>query len=598
MKKRVKIIAKNIIICLLSYIGLVGIILYSSNEFKNVTYLYIFAYVAIIILLINTIRINKRIKFLCFLMGFLCGLSTVLGKVITYNESLHYITSSPKALFNIIVMILGLTIVIGAFFAIIVNKLNQIIDIKVTVWKLFKMKYSYYCIWIIIFLSWIPCLLAFYPGNYSFDMPFQTLKNKQHPLLHTLFWKICVRVDDITHIDATLVYSIIQMLILSAVFAMIIKMMIDKNIPNIATLFSIIFFSINPVMPLMAISTTKDVLFAATMIVVTKKIYDLVSIVVNDETITKKEILKYSVAVLLMCFMRNNAAYAFLGLLPFLVWGLRKQWKTILISSLVPVILYLVINGPFFSYIGVASSPTVEVLAVPIQQMANMVNNHYNELDKEDQRVVDDMMDHKDIKKYYEPDIVDPIKNNMNVNHTKATTDYIKVWLKYLKKYPVDYMDAFLKLNLTTWAPDTQIQKELLKRGYIGISSDKTPYFDKYLDEYKINRSSKLPFLKKIYSSVEKKQMFAKIPVLSVLFSLSFPLWFLLFTALVLLVRRKTILLLPLMLGFMYILTTLLGPGSLTRYVFPVLVLCPLYITIMFDKNNNTISKFKEKRNK
>ena len=192
----------------------------------------IFLFAISIIVIKKCSLIDKRIMKFSWIFAVFFALSMVTGKVLKEYGTIRYCYSSLAHFLNVLVMMIGLTLFIGLVIGIIISVIIKRIDVEVKSYSLFKSKYFFFIVWGVIFLLWIPCILAFYPGNYSFDIPWQTLSKRFHPLLHTGFWVICVNLGSITGIDATLIYAIIQMAVLSAAFAKIILFIVSVIIKD------------------------------------------------------------------------------------------------------------------------------------------------------------------------------------------------------------------------------------------------------------------------------------------------------------------------------------------------------------------------------
>lgn len=580
MIREKKSVISNIIISILMlfginvYLSLCG--LTSTGSFLNV-FLFVTLYISV-----NYVqKVERRIKVYSCVFGILMSMATVLGKVITKYNSVTYITKSFYNFSKVVIIVVGLGLLIACISAIVIDKIIVSTNIETKLWKIYQNRYIFFAVWGILFLVWVPIFLAFYPGNYSYDIPWQMLSKRFHPLLHTGFWVCCINVGNATGIDAMVLYSIIQMLILSAGLAKIVKFMIDRKAPNLLILFSFLFFAFNPCIVVLSFSTTKDVFFAVAMIFLTIYLFELL------QNINLSIYIKLAIAIVFACFLRNNAAYALILTAPFAIWILRKQWKRITLVFVASLAFYFVINGPVMTKLGIENVSLVETMSVPLQQLGNLVSKHYDDIEKQDQIIMDDMMDHTKMKKLYIPEISDNIKFNMNENHQKSYLDYGKVWMKYLPQYPAVYFDAFLKLNLQLWAPDTIATKRQTAIGYIKIPDgiEGKLNYNHYYNKYIIKRDSKLPRLRQWYKYILKRQPFTRMPLLSIFFYLSFPLWVLLFSIMVIWIRKQKKNILAMLPSIFFLLTSLIGPATLARYIFPVLVLCPIFLTIAICHN-------------
>ena len=125
--------------------------------------------------------------------------------------------------------------------------------------------------WIAIVIGWMPTLLAYYPGIFAYDAPNQIIQvlnssySTHHPIVHTI---LMGRLFQLGHALGdnnlgVLFYSLIQMFILAFSFAYCLnslyKLGLKKKYIVILTGIIILF----PVNSILAVSLTKDVLFAA-----------------------------------------------------------------------------------------------------------------------------------------------------------------------------------------------------------------------------------------------------------------------------------------------------------------------------------------------
>ena len=83
--------------------------------------------------------------------------------------------------------------------------------------------------WGVIFLAWLPALLAYWPGIHAYDAWLETPQalgplsglSRLTPPLHTMFWALCIRVGRACGVNPLTLYAVLQMLAVSAAFAMV-----------------------------------------------------------------------------------------------------------------------------------------------------------------------------------------------------------------------------------------------------------------------------------------------------------------------------------------------------------------------------------------
>ena len=129
-------------------------------------------------------------------------------------------------------------------------------------------KYPIYIL--IIFLLWLPVYLAYYPGVFSYDILVQAQMimgvdpfTSQQPVLHTLFFNLCITLGSLTGIKSIVIYSILQMLILAVCCAYIVKLFSEKSESRVLPVLTIVFYALNPVISVFSFSTCKNILFGA-----------------------------------------------------------------------------------------------------------------------------------------------------------------------------------------------------------------------------------------------------------------------------------------------------------------------------------------------
>ena len=152
----------------------------------------------------------------------------------------------------------------------------------------------------VIFLCWLPVFLAYYPSVFAYDAEGQLYQviagdySTHHPLLHTLFMGAFFRLGGAagSYSLGMAVHSVVQMFLMAASFGWAV----------------------------LSVSTTKDVLFSALVLLYTVM---LCRMVCGRGTGNREASACVILSTLLLLF-RNNAVYAFLVSVPLVYAGLRK----------------------------------------------------------------------------------------------------------------------------------------------------------------------------------------------------------------------------------------------------------------------------------
>lgn len=331
--------------------------------------------------------------------------------------------------------------------------------------------------WIIILACWLPCYLAFCPGVYVYDINTQTdiiygvwsISNKQ-PLIHTIWWYACILIEKYTGISelALVVYSISQMMIVSAILAYTIYYLCKQNYHPVCIWLTLIWYAVSPRLALFSIITTKDVVFSGLFLLITLKIINLL----EDEEVFQNKRYSFSLFIIagFFCLFRSNACHILIALFICIWIKWRKKALYLLMALGTVILLYMVMTGPFFRHFEIANSPKHEALSVPISQLANAYINYPGCLNEEERVLIAEYI--PDVEKY-NPRIADPIKDTFDdIRYKNNSKEFWKLWSQVFLKAPIAYINAFLSLNISYWYPFAEIIDPLSKGGYIGVGND------------------------------------------------------------------------------------------------------------------------------
>lgn len=194
-----------------------------------------------------------------------------------------------------------------------------------------SLKIPMYVTCIILLLGWLPVLLAYYPGIFAYDASNQVMQvidntyTTHHPLIHTILLGTFFKLGQLLQNNniGVLLYSILQMGVSALMLSWSITYMIKKGLGVKGYILLLAIYILFPVYPMMSISTTKDILFAAfslTAVVFFMKVSDD-----GDKWKSAKLLLIGGGALVGMMLFRNNAVYACIICCPILLLFLKKK---------------------------------------------------------------------------------------------------------------------------------------------------------------------------------------------------------------------------------------------------------------------------------
>ena len=444
----------------------------------------------------------------------------------------------------------------------------------------------------VIFLCWLPVFLAYYPSVFAYDAEGQLYQviagdySTHHPLLHTLFLGAFFKLGGVlgSYSAGMALHSIVQMILLAAAFAFVLSYLYEKGISGWQRMLLLAFYALFPTNSVLSLSTTKDVLFSALVLLYTMLLYYMICD--KKMQVDKRDGAACVILSVLLLLFRNNAVYAFLVSMPLVYAGYRK-WqigeekaqsasfgaRTYLVLSIAALLFFAVCSTGLRAGTHAHSGSPREMLSVPLQQMARTRV-------KEEQRI--DPALRKELEKYipaewvfaaYDPHLADPVKNRAVIHDDPA--GLIETWVKLGMRHLDVYVDAFLDNCVGCWYLEdishAQIYGIGTESGFGYLSTDNRTM----PAGCEIIPHSYLPGLRSLLEKIVSDNQYQRIPVLRIIFAPAFYWWMLCMYMAVAVYRRKYIMLLPVCFLGAYYLTLLLSPAVLIRYMYPFVVTVP-----------------------
>ena len=439
----------------------------------------------------------------------------------------------------------------------------------------------------VIFLCWLPVFLAYYPSVFAYDAEGQLYQviagdySTHHPLLHTLFLGAFFKLGGVlgSYSAGMALHSIVQMILLAAAFAFVLSYLYEKGISRWQRMLLLAFYALFPTNSVLSLSTTKDVLFSALVLLYTMLLYYMICD--KKMQVDKRDGAACVILSVLLLLFRNNAVYAFLVSMPLVYAGYRK-WqigeekaqsasfgaRTYLVLSIAALLFFAVCSAGLRAGTHAHSGSPREMLSVPLQQMARTRV-------KEEQRI--DPALRKELEKYipaewvfaaYDPHLADPVKNRAVIHDDPA--GLIETWVKLGMRHLDVYVDAFLDNCVGCWYLEdishAQIYGIGTESGFGYLSTDNRTM----PAGCEIIPHSYLPGLRSLLEKIVSDNQYQRIPVLRIIFAPAFYWWMLCIYMAVAVYRRKYIMLLPVCFLGAYYLTLLL-----LRYMYPFVVTVP-----------------------
>lgn len=463
-------------------------------------------------------------------------------------------------------------------------------------------QYRPWQIWIlytaVIFLCWLPVFLAYYPSVFAYDAEGQLYQviahdySTHHPLLHTLFLGAFFRMGGAwfhSYSAGMAVHSVVQMALMAAAFGYTLAYLYRRDVPVYLRVLLALFYALFPVNSILAISTTKDVLFAALVLLYTLTLHGLTGKWGCDKAVAQPEtevlrgrkgLLWYVVWAVLMLLFRNNAVYAVVLSIPAVCLLLRGETgiragvrKRYLFCTGMALLMFAVCAVVLKSVTGAQSGSPREMLSVPLQQMARARVVAEDTLSEEMRRELDRYLPSEWVAAAYDPHLADPVKNRAVIHDDPA--GLIRTWIKLGLQHPQIYIDAFLDNSIGYWYLQDRSHAQIYGIGtesgfgYLSTDNRTMP------TGCEIVEHSCLPALRAGMERIVSDNVYQKLPVVRLIFAPALYWWMLCLYIATAIYRKRYELLIPVVFLMCYYMTLLLSPTVLIRYMYPFVVTVP-----------------------
>ncbi len=439
---------------------------------------------------------------------------------------------------------------------------------------------------VVLILCWLPALLSLFPGAFAYDACGEWeqmrdgLLTSHHPVIHV--WVLGGLVEGFYSLTGNYnvgigVYTILQMIGLAATFSYTIRFMKEFKFPGVFRLFALLFYGLSPVIQLFSISATKDVLFTAAQLIFFLHVIRFFAR--KDEFFqNKSQRVGFAVAALGTMILRNNGLYIVLIVLGIMFFACKNYWKKYMVILLGVLLPYLIYVGPIYQLLHVTPGGVEEMLSVPIQQIARVYTYNYDSIEQQDLELLYTILPKENLDSY-RATVADCVKSGFQKEGFEANKkEFLKLWIKLGVKHPLSYINSFLINTVDFWYPHAVID------GY-RESYGRSSYFD-YKVDVPGTQKVLLPRMYAYYDAISWDKQTQQKPLMFLVLS---PGWyFVLFIIMYLYLwcYRKTKLWVPMLILVLTMLTVLLGPMALVRYVLIFYYAFPVLLAIFFHSEN------------
>ncbi len=315
--------------------------------------------------------------------------------------------------------------------------------------------------WVLLWIAGIVmdtlCLCTYFPGvgmNDGLNMLRSGMTmSRQFPVFYCAFITFLAKIGrNLGSLQISIVlYSVLQILVVSAACAFIIFWFFNKSAPKWMKYIVLLYLIGEPLLVMYSVSMLKDTLFSVLLIVLVLLLYDL--LIEKKEDFPKWEWAVLVVAEIGIICMRNNGVYIIFPVLTVLLI-LCARYRKQIFCSLVLCMTMLVLSTAALAYYN-QSQLFQELAGVPLQQMAAVAAND-GEMTEEQREFINQLMPLDKIKEKYLPSTADPIKWSGSFDRQfldEHKMRFLITWAQMLPHNFSIYEKAYLQQTFWFWAP-------------------------------------------------------------------------------------------------------------------------------------------------
>ncbi|MCQ2520407.1 MAG: DUF6020 family protein [Lachnospiraceae bacterium] len=537
-----------------------------------------------------------------------CVLGVIIAVLYVFGYQLQYIGYSAPGFLGKASILLRAIALLPLFYPLLYMLLYGVDHVKgvdVTGKAYYSKKKIFLFAWLVIFVAWIPAFLAYYPMILSYDFHAQVLRaelgfaafDSHHPYLSTMEISLFYHIGKVmgnTQLGMAFM-GVFHMLVNSAVYGYAV-LLISKLLPKKATPYvACAVFALFPTIPVMVLSTTKDVIFSAFFMLFIITIFERV---LFSQTKTKKIIFDILIILtgIFSCLWRNNTVYAVVVAGILLVIFVKKKAKLLILAA--AILIFMGNKGGQTALKAIVHDTrepnAIEMLSVVVQAYGRITVRNMDSLDPEVERIMEYYVPISALR-HYNTGISDSLKSAIIGNDTYGhfKDDWgatFKDFLYVISRYPNEFLDSFLDTTRGFWFIDDTSFADVLGEGYegrMGIIYTYNSSESELVEE--IKHETKFPLAEKFYEAVISEDVILRMPIINYLFKIAgYTIGTFLMAALYLYKKNYKGLGL-ITFSVMYILTMFLGPVVQYRYAYPWIITFPLFVLLFFINDKKMI---------
>ena len=540
---------------------------------------------------------NSNFLFATFLSLCFSSFETIGYNIDKYDQ-LFYPSLNPYTfVFNVLIFV-GYFILFYFLVNILTETLYKIDNINMY----FNFEYEYFCNNIksiffvsgILILFWSIYYFIFFPAVVTWDSYYQIEQGlgfrnltDENPFLHTLFMGFIINIGSKIFGSINLgisLFCILQMFFIAFTIAFVLKIMAKYSIPFLVRFISFLFYLCHPLIGIYSVTLWKDIFISTLLLAYSGLLIDIYL----DTLIflkSKTKIFTFMLIILFIMFSKGTGIiFIFFSMIPLIYKLHKNNFLKLSMIYLVPLTIFFITRLTVIPYFGIQKGHIREPMSVPLQQISRTVKENDENISYKEKIEINEILPYNSLSSLYNPRLSDNVKSEFNEEvFSSDPKKYIRLWFKLGIKYPKSYLESFLCNSYGYWYPETKywIVSDVSYVSMLNFYKENNwTVYDKNIENYSKDESIIKTMLCKLLNDYIRE-----IPLVSMIFSIGFYFWFVLFLFIFCL-KNKVNNILPL---FFIVLATfiicIMSPvHAEMRYAYPVVIMFPLIFSFSVFK--------------
>lgn len=523
------------------------------------------------------------------LCGFMAGMM-LLSMAVRTQDTVSVLWANAFQLFKAFTSLVGLYFLFLMLFRSFHYGIGYIRNRNTPVLSCAERQVSFWTIFAMLFIAWLPHMIVRYPGVLMWDSYLQIKQFmgeierwSNHPPFGTLLYG-CIALLGEKMGNRNLVYFVFTLLQCAAYIAVLsysLCVMRRQRTGKYVCLGIFLLYAISPCIVGWATVISKDTAYQIALLLMA---VELLVFVNEREWFFKscKHFVLLGIGILFMILNRHNGApLAALVLAAMLGMLIRAKQHRAIVKLLAcfaaSFVLAFGAEAAISAALHIQDRYIQDVLSLPLQQTARVVKLHPEEITQEEKEIIDRVVDYENLAENYVDWYADAVKDTYRQTASASDrTAYWNVWAKQLLRWPTDYLDAALNMNGVLF--DLNDNRPM----YIGFSdmelhSDVYPY--SFNDMTMYDREALVPLNSAQRAVTEWYMDFDRIPLLGLTASMSFNVCIMLFAIYGCCAEKQYGVLLVWLPAVFTFGMCLFAPVVYLRYALPLIGTVPLCLT-------------------